>query len=96
MKEFRHHCRLMGSAFEFIVIAADEQEADIFFKAGKEEVFRIEKLLTEFSPDSETARINAMEAHKIYTINAEVYSLLERCKNFRKSLRALSISLSVH
>lgn len=80
MKEFRHHCRLMGSAFEFIVIAADEQEADIFFKAGKEEVFRIEKLLTEFSPDSETARINAMEAHKIYTINAEVYSLLERCK----------------
>ena len=54
MKEFRHHCKLMGSAFEFIVIAADEREADIFFNAGKEEVLRIEKLLTEFSSDSET------------------------------------------
>jgi len=70
----------MGSAFEFIVIAADEREADIFFNAGKEEVKRIEKLLTEFSSDSETARINAMEAHKIYTIDGEVYRLLERCK----------------
>lgn len=80
MNEFKIQCKLMGSAFELIVVAKDKEEADHFLKIGMDEIKRIEELLSEFKSTSETSRINSFPANEIFSIDAEVHQLLQRCQ----------------
>lgn len=79
LTEFRRQERLMGSAFEFIVVddaASGEERMD----ESIAEVKRIETLLTEFSTTSQTALLNVNAGIDPVQVDAEVYSLIERCK----------------
>lgn len=79
LTEFRRQERLMGSAFEFIVVdgaASGEERMD----ESIAEVKRLETLLTEFSTTSQTALLNANAGIGPVEVDAEVYSLIERCK----------------
>ncbi len=85
----------MGSAFEFIVVANDSSEADVFLKAGMDEIKRIEEVLTEFKLTSETSRINSFPANEIFTIDSEVHQLLQRCqKLYSISQGAFDVSMA--
>jgi thiamine biosynthesis lipoprotein len=79
LAEFRKHERLMGSAFEFIVVD-DIDSGDARITDSIAEVRRIEALLTEFSSTSDTARINAGAGLSPVSVDNEVYALIERCK----------------
>ena len=95
MNEYQIQCKLMGSAFELIVVAHDSTEADGFLKAGINEIKRIEELLTEFKPTSETSRINSFPANEIFTIDSEVHQLLQRCqKLYNISQGAFDVSMA--
>ncbi|MEQ1666340.1 MAG: FAD:protein FMN transferase [Bdellovibrionales bacterium] len=95
MNEFKLQCKLMGSAFEFIVVANDSSEADVFLNAGMDEMKRIEELLSEFKPTSETSRINSIPANEIFTIDSEVHQLLQRCqKLYSISQGAFDVSMA--
>ncbi|HEY9044855.1 MAG TPA: FAD:protein FMN transferase, partial [Ohtaekwangia sp.] len=80
IQEHRRQARLMGSAFEF-VIAGEETQAIAAMDIAVNEVQRLEKLLTEFSHDSDTARINQSAGIQSVEVNPEVYTILQRCKH---------------
>jgi thiamine biosynthesis lipoprotein len=81
MKEFRRYERLMGSDFEFIIVADHE---DGLLDECVAEVKRIEVLLTEFSETSFTAKINQASGEKAVEVDREVFNLLKRCKELSK------------
>jgi len=59
LQEFRRGEKLMGNAFEITVVGEDKSWAEERIDAAIGEIRRIEKLLTTFSEDSETNRVNA-------------------------------------
>ena len=81
---FSRKARLMGSDFEFLISAIDKKESEILLDECVEEVQRLENLLTEFRPDSETSQINAAAGKKWTTVSSEVFDLLIRCKQLSK------------
>lgn len=48
----------MGSAFELRVVNQNKSDADELLQLGVQEIKRIENLLSEFLPDSQTSVIN--------------------------------------
>ena len=78
LREFRREARLMGSAFEFIVVATEDR-GDELLDAAIGEVKRIEDLLTEFSDNSQTALLNRTSGRAPVTVDPETYALLQRC-----------------
>lgn len=83
LREFRRVARLMGSAFEFIVVA-EEGSGETLLDHCVNEVKRIEFILTEFSETSQTALINKSAGLSPATVDDEVYQLIKRCKDISK------------
>lgn len=77
-KEFRRVDRLMGSAFEFILVAPTNTGEKLLDECIVE-VKRIEALLTEFSEDSQTSKINAAAGKQAVTVDEETFQLIQRC-----------------
>lgn len=84
MKEFSRNCRLMGSAFELRVVHDNHAEAESLLDSGIHEIQRIERLLSEFLPGSETSRINSNAGLEALTIDKECFNLIERCLGISK------------
>lgn len=78
LREYRRNARLMGSAFEFIVLDS-EGRGEQLLELCVDEVRRIETLLTEFNDDSQTALLNRSAGQAPVMVDAEVYALLQRC-----------------
>lgn len=68
----------MGNRFELSAVADDEQWAMGRIDAGVDEIKRIEKLLTTFSEDSETAAINQNAGIKPVAVCRETFDLIAR------------------
>lgn len=73
--------KLMGSAFEIIVVENDKTIAERLLNEAVEEIKRIEVILTEFSDTSVTSLINANAGIQPVKVSDEVYQLLKRCQN---------------
>lgn len=74
----------MGNRFELSVVAVDEKWADERIDAGIAEIQRIEKLLTTFSDDSETNRINNNAGIKPVPVSCETFDLISRSLKISK------------
>jgi thiamine biosynthesis lipoprotein len=70
--------RLMGNRFELSVVAGNEQWANECIEAAITEIRRIEKLLTTYSDDSETNKINAAAGIVPLKVTKELFDLIER------------------
>lgn len=79
LTEFRRHARLMGSAFEFVIVDEEGKAMDAL-DACVQEVKRLEDLLTEFSPLSHTSRLNNNAGGAPVEIDQEVFDLIVRCR----------------
>lgn len=77
MKEHRLQTRLMGSDFEFIVVADADRG---LLEACVAEVRRLETLLTEFSDTSATAQINRAAGKQAIEVPTEIFNLIHRSK----------------
>jgi FAD:protein FMN transferase len=77
-KAFKRALKLMGNHFELSVIAEDEAWAGQRIDAGVAEIRRIEKLLTTYSEDSETARINQQAGIGPVPVSPETFDLIGR------------------
>lgn len=73
------HTRLMGSAFELLVVEEEESAGNRRLQEGVAEIMRIEALLTEFDPTSQTSRLNQHAGLSPVKVDPEVYQLLQRC-----------------
>lgn len=74
----------MGNQFEFTVITTSENEAEKLFEVAITEIQRIEKLLTTFSNDSITAKINKMAGTQPVEVDEEVFQLIKRAQFISK------------
>jgi thiamine biosynthesis lipoprotein len=79
MDEFRLAEKLMGSAFELIIRDTDKTRAEERLLEGRDEIKRLENLLTEFDRLSHTSRLNTNAGIKPVQVDAEVYQLIRRC-----------------
>ncbi|HBV14600.1 FAD:protein FMN transferase [Chryseobacterium carnipullorum] len=85
-REFKRPQKLMGNAFEIIVVNDNEKTAQQHIDAAIEEIRRIEKLLTTFSEESQTNHINQNAGIQPVKVDQEIFDLIER------SLRISSIT----
>jgi thiamine biosynthesis lipoprotein len=80
VREYRRTARHMGSVFEFAVVCAGgPAEGESLLDLCTAEVRRIEALLTEFEPHSDTYRINQYAGNEPVRVSEETFSLLQRC-----------------
>ncbi|MBN8853618.1 MAG: thiamine biosynthesis protein ApbE [Sphingobacteriales bacterium 50-39] len=73
------HTRLMGSTFELLVVEKEESTGNQRLQEGVTEIRRIEALLTEFDPASQTSLLNQHAGLSPVKVDPEVYQLLQRC-----------------
>jgi len=73
--------KLMGSAFELIVLEDDKNLAELALEAGLNEIKRLEELLTEYEQTSFTSLLNKNAGKIPMQAEEEVYDLLKRCIN---------------
>ncbi|GEP90728.1 thiamine biosynthesis lipoprotein [Chitinophaga terrae (ex Kim and Jung 2007)] len=78
LQEFRRGEKLMGNAFEVTVVGEDKLWAEERIDVAIDEIRRIEQLLTTFSEDSETNRINANAGVQPVQVSRETFGLIER------------------
>lgn len=70
--------KLMGNRFEITVVNDDEAWAQARIDAAIEEIRRIERLLTTFSEDSQTAAVNRNAGVEPVKVDREMFDLIER------------------
>lgn len=70
--------KLMGNRFEITIAANDSASGEYFIDLAVEEIRRIEKLLTTFSEDSLTAKINQQAGISPVVVTEEVFNLIAR------------------
>lgn len=77
-REFRASALLMGSAFEFTIVANDSLRAAQLLQQSVEEVRRIEYLLSEWIDTSQTSKLNNVAGKESLNVAPELYDLLKR------------------
>ncbi len=70
--------KLMGNLFQLSAMSDNEEQAIESIDAGIEEIKRIEKLLTTFNEESETALINRYAGIKPVRVSEETFNIIER------------------
>lgn len=85
----------MGCDFELIVLEEDEIRAQMVLQKGIEEIQRLEELLSEFKPASQTTLINQLAGKHPVKTDHETYLLIKRCKEIsRLTQGAFDITIS--
>jgi len=79
LKEYKLNCKLMGSAFELVLVHENQKKAYQLLAEGENEIKRIEHLLSEFKTDSTTTLINLNAGNKPVKVTVEVFNLINRC-----------------
>ena len=78
LQVYKEDAHLMGNHFELSVVSDNPEWAHDCIQAGINEIQRIEKKLTTFSSESETAKINEMAGIKAVEVSIETVGLIER------------------
>jgi FAD:protein FMN transferase len=68
----------MGNRFQLSAVAGKKAFADKCIDAGIQEIQRIEKLLTTYNDDSETALINKNAGIEPVSVSTETFNIIER------------------
>ena len=77
-KTFTEKFSKMGSSFEVIVVAKNKEVADGFILMAKNEISRIENLISSWDSNSETSKINQNAGVKPVKVSKELWDLIER------------------
>jgi thiamine biosynthesis lipoprotein len=74
----KRECKLMGNRFELSVVTGNEFLGNLVIDKGVAEIQRIENLLTTFSDDSETNRVNLQAGIMPVEVSRETFDLIQR------------------
>ncbi len=72
--------KLMGSRFDITVVAANEELGYINIDEAAAEITRIEKMISAWDENSETALVNKNAGIKPVKVSQELFKLIERAK----------------
>ncbi|NNM22580.1 MAG: FAD:protein FMN transferase [Flavobacteriaceae bacterium] len=84
MKRYTRTTKLMGCRFTLGVIANSPLQATKWLDDGVSEIARIERMLTEFKPNSVTSRINEEAVTHPVVIPKEVLDLIDRANQISR------------
>jgi len=78
--KFRSQFIAMGSAFEVVIVANSDSAdwANAMIDTAKTEIYRIEKLISSWDPNSQTSLINRQAGIDYTSVNPELYQLIQR------------------
>jgi thiamine biosynthesis lipoprotein len=74
----------MGNRFEITVVHPNEEWAESCIDEAIEEIKRIEKLLTTFNEESQTALINRNAGISPVKVDREMFDLIKRCERISR------------
>lgn len=75
---YKRTLKLMGSRFDITVIADDSLQAHKYIDVAVAEITRIEKLISEWDPSTQTSAINKNAGIKPVKVDRELFNLIER------------------
>ena len=75
---FDRSLKLMGNRFQLSAVGENEEWANACIDAGVSEIQRIEKLLTTYNEESETAHINRFAGIKPVVVSEETFQIIDR------------------
>ncbi|BDD11486.1 FAD:protein FMN transferase (plasmid) [Fulvitalea axinellae] len=75
---FKEKDKLMGCGFEFTVVANDLAEGTEYINIARNEIKRIERLISSWDPSSQTSTINAKAGIEPVKVSVELFDLIER------------------
>tara|TARA_B100000767_G_scaffold275734_1_gene314815 strand:- start:275 stop:1171 length:897 start_codon:yes stop_codon:yes gene_type:complete len=74
----------MGSTFELTVVAEKKNKASNYIEHAKNEIVRIEKLISSWDKNSETAKINSNAGIQPVKVSKELFDLIDRAQKISK------------
>jgi FAD:protein FMN transferase len=83
-RSFSRTLKLMGNRFTITVVGPTETWANEKIDLAVAEISRIEKLLTTYTDDSQTAEINLNAGIKPVVVHSEVFELIKRAQGISK------------
>jgi thiamine biosynthesis lipoprotein len=83
-KVYKRTLLLMGSRFDITVVAGDSLQGNTYIDLAVAEVSRIERLISEWDPDSETSEINRNAGIQPVQVDPELFGLIERSISISK------------
>lgn len=72
----------MGTRFNLLFPSIDYENGDRLFLLVRNEVVRIESLISFYEKGSEISRLNNRKSDEIDNVNDEVFEILERCRKY--------------
>lgn len=91
---FEDSAEAMGTAYSVVLYGEDQEKLEAAASAAFDEVRRLDRMLSNYRPDSEWSRVNRMAADGPVKVSAELFALLERCMDYsRQSEGAFDITV---
>ncbi len=81
---YKRVLKLMGSRFEIVVVADNQDIGNSYINWAVDEIKRIEKIISSWDPNSETSEINRNAGIKPVKVSPELYNLISRSKKISK------------
>jgi thiamine biosynthesis lipoprotein len=80
---FRYHYdHVLGTSLDLVAVAGSEPSALIAASAARQEIERLDGLLSAWRPDGELARLNATPSASA-RVSPELFEVLQRCEQWR-------------
>lgn len=81
VQTFRHHAdHVLGTSFDMTVASASPAEAQLAFAAARDEVARLDRVLSAWRPTSELAALNVAGVH---LASPDLYAVIAACEAWR-------------
>jgi thiamine biosynthesis lipoprotein len=94
LKRFEYSADAMGGAFSLVLYGADRPTADAAAAAAFSELSRLERMLSNYRPESEWSRVNRQASGQAVEVSPEMFDLLSACFEYsRKSEGAFDITV---
>lgn len=78
LKVFQRTVKLMGSRFDFTVVAENEEVGQNYIEKAVKEITRIERLISSWDPNSQTSAINNNAGIAPVMVDDELFQLIKR------------------
>ncbi len=78
----RRTTMLMGSRFDFTVVAQDNATAEAYIDTAVTEITRIENLISEWIPETQVSMVNKSAGIQPVKVDKELFDLTERALHF--------------
>lgn len=85
LKEFERQEKLMGKAFQIVVVHSDSMFAQKALQAAVDEIMKTEALISSWNDNSETSKVNLNAGIEPTLVDSELFDLIQRCKVYHET-----------